>query len=95
MDTELINPSPARRARRCILNLLVLSIFAVGAYVGLHSDRSPLRSLGIVVASSDAALPQKPSSVATQQAISSEKAPIKVSMRDSVASAYLVAPSGR
>ena len=94
MDTELINPSPAKRARRCILNLLVLSIFAVGAYVGLHSERSPFRSIGIVSSGSDAALAQKPSSTTTQQPVAAENLPIKVSMANSIASAYLVTPSG-
>ena len=93
MDTDQINLSPAKRARRCLLNLLVLSIFAVGAYVGLRSDSSPFRSNGIVVASSDAGLAQKPTSAPTQQAVGTKDAQIQVSMRDSVASAYLVAPS--
>ena len=95
MDTDQINLSPARRARRCILNLLVLSIFAVGAYIGLRSDRSPFRSIGIVSSGSNSGLAQKPSSATTQQAVPTENAPIKVSMRDSVASTYLVAPSAR
>lgn len=91
MDTELINPSPARRARRCILNLLVLSIFAVGAYVGLRSDRSTFRSIGTAVSGSDARLAQKSSSATTQPAASTKEAPIKVSMTSSIASANLVA----
>ena len=95
MDTDQINLSPAKRARRCILNLLVLSIFSVGAYVGLHSDRSPFRSNGNVVAGSDAAPIHKSSSAPTQQAVAAENAPIQVSMKDSVASAYLVAPNSR
>ncbi len=92
MDTDQINLSPARRARRCILNLLVLSIFAVGAYIGLRSDRSPFRSIGIVAANSDAVLAQKPSSATTQQAVATKDAPIKVSMTNSIASAYLATP---
>ncbi len=95
MDTGQINLSPARRARRCILNLLVLSIFAVGAYIGLRSDRSPFRSIEIVVAGSDEALAHKPSSAPTQQAVSTKEAPIKVSMTNSIASAYLVPPGDR
>ena len=95
MDTDQIILSPARRARRCILNLLVLSIFAVGAYVGLHSDRSPFRGIGVVASGSNATQAQKPSSVATQQSVSAKDAPIKVLMTNSIASAYLVAPSAR
>ena len=83
MDTDQINLSPARRARRCILNLLVLSIFAVGAYIGLRSDRSPFRSIGIVAANSDAVLAQKPSSATSQQAVATKDAPIKVSALNS------------
>ena len=89
MDTDQINLSPARRARRCIL---VLSIIAVGAYVGLHSDRSPFRGIGILAANSDAALSKKTSSATTQQAVAAKDAPIKVSMTNSIASAYLVTP---
>ena len=92
MDTDQINLSPARRARRCILNLLVLSIFAVGAYIGLRSDRSSFRSIGIVAAKSDAEFAQKPSSASTQQAVAAKEAPIKVSMTNSIASAYLATP---
>lgn len=95
MDADQINLSPARRARRCILNLLVLSIIAVGAYAGFHSDRSPFRSIGIVIAGSGAALAQKPLPATTQLAFAAKDAPIKVSMTNSIASAYLVTPSGR
>lgn len=93
MDTDQINLSPARRARRCLLNLVVISIIAVGAYVGLHSDRSPFRANGVVVASSDVALAQKSSTAPAQQAVGTKDASIQVSMKNSIASAYLVAPS--
>ena len=93
MDTEHINLSPARRARRCLLNLLVLSIVAVGAYFGLRSDDSAFRASGIVVASSDTAFAQESSSASAQQALSTKDVQIKVSMKNSIASAYLVAPS--
>lgn len=95
MDTDQIILSPAKRARRCVLTLFVLSIIVAGVYVGLHSDRSPFRGNGIVVSSSDAALAQKPSSAPTQQAVGTKDAPVQVSTKDSIASAYLVAPSGR
>jgi hypothetical protein len=95
MDTDQIIFSPARRARRCILNLLVLSITVVGVYVGLHSDRSPFRGNGIVITSSDTALAYRPSSAPSEQASGSKDAPIQVSMKNSIASAYLVAPSSR
>lgn len=93
MDTEPINLSPARRARRCLLNLLVLLIVAVGAYLGLRSDGSPLRSGGMVLASSGAPVAHESPSASTQQALSTKDVQLQVSMKNSIASAYLVTPS--
>lgn len=44
--------SPARRAKRCILNLLVCFIIAAGTYLAFHADRSPFRGKETIAANS-------------------------------------------
>ena len=43
MKNDQLILSPAKRAKRCLLNLLVCFIVAAGTYLAFHADRSPFK----------------------------------------------------
>ena len=90
MNTDQIMLSPAKRARRCVLNLLACLVVAVGVYAGLHFDRWLFEKDIVAGASTDATTEK--GSVPISRKDSQPSAPVHLSsMAGSLASAYLVA----
>lgn len=65
MDIDYRTLSPARRARRCLLGLLVSFLLVAVAYMALRTERPPLIGKGTVIASSGPALERNSSSAST------------------------------
>lgn len=60
MDSEQRNLSPARRSKRCVLNLLVFIAIALFAYFGLPVQNSDRSEKKVVVAASHSVLERAP-----------------------------------
>ena len=96
MNTDQIMLSPAKRARRCVLNLLVCLVVAVVVYAGFHSDRWSFKGNGTIIATSGATRESGSSPVSSLPVAahndSQSSASVRLSMAGSIASAYLVKP---
>ena len=96
MNTDQIMLSPAKRARRCVLNLLACLVVMVGVYAGFHSDHWPFKGNGTIMAGSGAAQENGSSTASNLPVVahkdSQSSASVKLSMAGSIASAYLVRP---
>ena len=95
MNTDQITLSPAKRARRCVLNLLVCLVVAVGAYAGFHSDRWPFKGHGAVTEALGGGSLAAFKSSLVRQDDAQTNAPVQISMAQSIASAYLVIPGAK
>lgn len=89
MNTDQIMLSPAKRAKRCILNLLAGLVVAVGAYAGYHSDLLPFEKASVIEATSDATTGNGTSLASDRGSQPSTSVQLS-SMAGSIASAYLI-----
>lgn len=99
MDTNQPILSPAQRARRCVLTMLLCFVVVAGVYAGFNSHLLPFKGSDFVVASANVIPGRDAASESATPTINSTEnqpsAPIRVSMSgaDSIAVVNLVVPA--